>query len=337
MRRHLLGLALLLAPALGIATPLTMPPTGQIVFDEDSDQSFINSLQCQGLSQDADKLYTTSVDVNLTWQLSLTDSSTSTTTTFVPGGKYYLFVTSRLPDTGILSCTTPATGGTAITAQPVVTPLGDSTGLLHVPTDTNPMTTKLAVSRQNIATAFLAIAGTTCAANPTQPTVYLCLEWFTTGSPPTTPQGRALGQMTFDVVGPSTAPVLNAPIPVGDTRLAPSWTGITGETSPSYIAIATSPSGAKLASGVTTNTSATIDHLTNNVAYDVTVRAFDQAGNIGPASSAVSATPLPVDDFWDTYQKAGGRETGGCGTGAAGLLGLLGAAAGLLVARRRKP
>jgi hypothetical protein len=339
MRRHLPGLLLLLAPAAALATPITSPASGQLVFDQDSDTAYINSLQCQGTASDA--FHTVNLDVNVTWQLAVASD-----TTWATGGKYYLFVTNRVADSGTTSCTQTTTA-TEISSQAVLTQSNDTTGLLDVPVDTQLMTTKISVSKQAIANAYLKNLPTsdaaTCTANPAQASdqdVFLCLEWVPVGGSTTTPKGRALGNaMIFDVVGPTDAPALSSSISPGDGRLYPNWTGISSEASATYVAYAVDPTGAHPSrqSDMTSSLSGTITGLTNNVPYDVTVRAFDAAGNVGVPSTAVSGTPLPVDDFWNTYQKAGGQETGGCGTGAAGVLGLLGAAAGLAVARRRKP
>ena len=65
----------------------------------------------------------------------------------------------------------------------------------------------------------------------------------------------------------------------------------------------------------------------------MTVSALSAAGNPSAESNALLGTPIPADDFWDRYSAAGGQEEGGCATGAAGPLALLGLAAAF--ARRR--
>jgi hypothetical protein len=82
-------------------------------------------------------------------------------------------------------------------------------------------------------------------------------------------------------------------------------------------------------------TSGRIDGLTNGVAYNVTVQAFSPGRNPSPASDALTGTPVPVNDFWRLYRNAGGHESGGCATGAAGMLALLTVPLGLRTWRRR--
>jgi hypothetical protein len=77
-----------------------------------------------------------------------------------------------------------------------------------------------------------------------------------------------------------------------------------------------------------------IGGLTNGVTYQVVAYGMNSANNPSPASAAADGTPVPTDDFWNHYKKDGGREQGGCSTGA-GALGLLGALS-LLALRRRK-
>jgi hypothetical protein len=82
-------------------------------------------------------------------------------------------------------------------------------------------------------------------------------------------------------------------------------------------------------------TTARIEELENGTTYDVVVVAITDAGNESPASAAVQGTPVIVNDFWRLYQEQGRPgETGGCQTGRAGGLALLGVAV-LLLRRRR--
>ncbi len=93
-----------------------------------------------------------------------------------------------------------------------------------------------------------------------------------------------------------------------------------------------------------TNVSAQVTGLTNGTSYAVAVAAYDTFGNDGDVSSAVCATPQPVDDFWKKYRQAGGTAGGGfCALevvgGPAGapvmVLGMVGIAIAFVRRRRR--
>jgi hypothetical protein len=83
--------------------------------------------------------------------------------------------------------------------------------------------------------------------------------------------------------------------------------------------------------------------LVNGTSYVIGVAGVDDLGNVGELSELYCATPVPVDDFFETYRSAGGKGGGGFCAFARGSLrdalamlvplGLLGAGA---VARRRR-
>jgi hypothetical protein len=50
-----------------------------------------------------------------------------------------------------------------------------------------------------------------------------------------------------------------------------------------------------------------ISGLDNGTTYAFAISAVDRAGNVGPASDPVCATPEPVDDFFSQYLDAGGQ------------------------------
>jgi len=326
MRRNLLGVVALLVPAMGFAgvTPTT---AGQIILDGSTDPAYINIAQCGGT---ANGIHDDPMNVDLTWKLAFAEGGALT-----PGGTYKLFVTKRSPDsTGeqSLSCEQSTQGSDLVHAA-----VGSDDGTIAVNGDNDPMISSVAVSRHDIAVAHATVNGsaTPCPSPNTLPTtVYLCVEWA--ASVGGTPAGRATAQLTLDLTAPAVAPVLKN-VGVGDTRLYPSWTGIadTGATYKAYADAAGGTSPAK-SSDEAAATSSTITGLTNGVVYNVTVRGFDPAGNPSPASAALQGTPETVSDFWDEYRSRGGKETGGCSSGAAGILALLGAAVAPLVTRRRK-
>lgn len=79
-----------------------------------------------------------------------------------------------------------------------------------------------------------------------------------------------------------------------------------------------------------------LEGLENGVVYAVYVTAYSTADNPSDPIFAGTAAAAEVNDFWETYRAAGGREQGGCGPGAAGPLALLGAVSLLALLRRRK-
>jgi hypothetical protein len=73
-----------------------------------------------------------------------------------------------------------------------------------------------------------------------------------------------------------------------------------------------------------TGDSRRISGLRNGVPYEVRVVGISEAGNESTPSEPLVGTPQLVNDFWEGYRSAGGSEQGGCGTGGAGALALLG-------------
>ncbi len=153
--------------------------------------------------------------------------------------------------------------------------------------------------------------------------------------------GTARTTLTVSTAAPS-APT-NASATPGDQALNVSWSPSQGDPAAEYyIAEARTATGSQTSGAVSAGSgtmSTRIEGLTNGVVYDVFVTAYSTADNPSvPPDFAGTASPEPVNDFWKTYKNAGGREQGGCasGAGAAGALGLLLAAASLVVLRRRK-
>jgi len=79
--------------------------------------------------------------------------------------------------------------------------------------------------------------------------------------------------------------------------------------------------------------SLTVGGLADGQSYDFACNATDQAGNTGPMSSPVSATPILTDGFFGVYLAEGGHERGGCSS-AVGLAPCL--ALTLLLRRHRR-
>jgi uncharacterized protein (TIGR03382 family) len=83
---------------------------------------------------------------------------------------------------------------------------------------------------------------------------------------------------------------------------------------------------------------ARVEDLVNTVVYNVQARALTDAENASDFSPSGVTTGMPqaVNDFWDIYKAEGGRDTGGCGAGTAGPVGLGVLIATLALVRRRK-
>ncbi len=170
--------------------------------------------------------------------------------------------------------------------------------------------------------------------------VYFCVDYTPSSGAAVT--AAVTGNIKVDLARPP-PPVASNPTP-GDSALNVSWaagsgnstTGTAG-TSSSYDVVVTSqanPADTRTKS-VTGTTSTRVDGLTNGVAYDVVIYAFSPGGNQSDASNTVTGTPVEVLDFWRLYRADGGRETGGCATGAGGLAALL-ALVPLALRRRRR-
>jgi hypothetical protein len=175
-------------------------------------------------------------------------------------------------------------------------------------------------------------------------TIALCVKNLS-GSTEVPSGPKAVGSIVLDTRRPKEPTAVSAS--PGDSALDVSWTR--GSTVPvdsgSYTATARACAsvGARPCTGATktcdasvgSTTSCRITGLSNGTEYEVTVVAFSAVLNPSVASAAAYGSPVPVDDFWRHYQNAGGHETGGCGSGGAGLLALLSLLP--LALRRRNP
>jgi hypothetical protein len=186
-------------------------------------------------------------------------------------------------------------------------------------------------------TATAASGSDTCAEGLTR-TIYVCVHFF----PPnqSSPTASATGQLQLDLTRPA-RPTITGVAP-GEGALRVSWNeGTGGAADTTYYKIratATDPAqdGATHTSGKITGESGRIEGLRTGVEYQVTVIAFSSADNESAPSAALPGTPVPVEDFFEYYGDSGGREQGGCSSGPAGALGILGAALALAFKRRRK-
>lgn len=152
--------------------------------------------------------------------------------------------------------------------------------------------------------------------------IYLCVDYLPSSGASTT--GAVTGSVTLDLAKPP-PPVVAQPTP-GDGALNISWTAGVGSadasttgTSSSYDVVVTNhadPADTRTQS-VSSSTSLRVGGLQNGQTYDVTVYAFSPGDNQSDASNVVSGIPVPVADFWRMYRGLGGKEQGGCSTGAA--------------------
>lgn len=192
------------------------------------------------------------------------------------------------------------------------------------------------------AATVLSKAAVACSSATTS--LFLCV--FATGSNASTTTPLATGTLQLDLVAPAAPNLLG--VSPGDGSLKVSWSvgagsadaGTSGSANSYrvYYAPADGSAAEKFAafSGSGT-TSGRVTGLTNGVTYDVTVTALTIGSNESARSSALTGTPIPVEDFWRLYQNAGGREQGGCATGAAGLAALVALAPLVLRRKRRRP
>ena len=301
--RALLLAVVLTAPALAaaqVADGVLQPVAG----DE-----FVNAAQCAG---------TDTTPVELVW-------NTHVNTTFTAGGTYRLFASSKQPATsGTDANFCPETDGTDVSAAQVGTDL-DATA--------QSVTASMEFSPREMVQA----AGYDACDATSEKTIYLCIHWYDTSG---ARNGWAKGTVKLSFEAPA-APV-DVSVTPGDGALNVRWTAGTGGAvdATEYGVVATT-TDARDPAGThefarTNDTSFRGRGLVNGVTYSVVVYAYSKAGNRSEASAAVSGTPQPVSDFWDQYRQSGGGEKGGCASGSAGALALLGTAALLALARRKK-
>jgi MYXO-CTERM domain-containing protein len=308
MKRTLLAAATV-AP-LAVLAAIATAPSGMVVdldnFNAEDTTSYINAAQCADTAP-----------LNLEW--SIVDVNGGLT----GSGEYRIFASNTAPPTADSEgrfanfCDeADITGGTS----PDI-----FAGRVDVATWTSDIQ-RLEVSGKTAAD----LADVTCGDAGESDLVYICAHLYE-GS---TKKGRASGQFTVQVRAPP-APTGVTAGPASETSLRVSWTASSGGVEVDhYVAEATA--GAEVQrSGTTEATNVTISGLTEGTTYSVVVYAFSLGGNQSVASAAFSATPAPVDDFWETYVKAGGTDDGGCASGSAGPLALL-AVGSLVLLRRRK-
>jgi hypothetical protein len=296
-QRRLALLVCLLAPSLAAA---------QITITESNDtDKIINQAECQGGAD------------GLSFQWTFPGFTTGTS-----GASYTLSVS----DTE--NCPAPSTTtGQIVNTKPVGSVAAASASGVFPATGTTGVS------------GLLTLAGMNC--NSTNQLLFFCVTL--SGAAAGT---QVTGSIQLDLLKP--APPTATTADPGDSRLLVHWTqgttGVDGGTpgSPdSYVITAIADNDATdkhvtgRLSGGTATTSGTIEHLKNDVLYNITVEALSPGGNPSGPSNTIQGTPVAVNDFWRVYRNDGGREQGGCAAGAAGMLALLAVPLALRAWRRR--
>ncbi len=304
--RALLLAAALAAPALAgaqVADGVLQPVAG----DE-----LVNAAQCAG---------TDTTPVELVWNTHVN------TLSFTTGGTYRLFASNKQP----------ATTGTDLNFCPEADDTADGVRAGQVGDDIEATSQAVTASMEFSPLEIVRASGYDACDATSEKTIYLCVHWYDASG---VRNGWAKGTVKLSFAAPA-APVDVSATP-GDGALNVRWTAGTGGAvdATEYQVVATTTDPADPAGtheySRTNDNSFRARGLVNGVAYTVVVYAFSKAGNRSDPSAAVTATPQPVADFWDQYRARGGAERGGCASGSAGALALLGTAALLALARRKK-
>ncbi|WP_242370657.1 fibronectin type III domain-containing protein [Anaeromyxobacter sp. SG26] len=303
MRRALL-LAALALPAL-----VRAQTAGTVTFTPDN---LLGSADCDPAS---------TTTVSLSWAV---------TATGVAGGTYRVYASSRAPTStttnAVKLCDTSDVPADSVRAAQI----GDD-----ISATANPQSADFRTAD------FVLATGYSCA-ETTARTIYVCVHFIPSGQ--TDASASATGSMKLDLKAPASP--ANVTVEPGEQGLRVSWDhGTGGAADASYFKIhAVATDATKDArdhwSGKildeTGRLSGRIDGLTNLVEYQVTVIAYSSADNASqPSDPPKLGTPQPVEDFWEYYHSSGGQEQGGCASGPAGALGILGAALALAFRRRK--
>jgi Fibronectin type III domain len=301
MRRALLLGVALLAPAFGARAQTVSP--GQIQFGPDN---VVGKNGCGPSS---------------TEQITLLVNPTLQTGQSVTGGNTFRVLASQTPPT-----TTTSNG----VSLPICASDAGQAGNDITSTGSTPQPITLNTND------LLSAAKVDCAST-SNVTVYVCALYIVGSATVTNPTGSATANLIYSVVKPGT-PVITSVEPA-QSALVVSWNAASDASY--YIvsadAVNTADDPTHHQTGHVTRTSETITGLLNGTLYNVTVVAYSAADVASDPSAPFPGTPTLVDDFWERYQNAQGREQGGCASGPGGLLGIVlaAAAAGLSRLRRR--
>lgn len=302
--------ALLLAAALA-APALAGAQVADGVLQPISGDEFVNAGQCAGSDTSP---------TALVW-------NTHVTALFSQGGTYRLFASNKQP----------GTTGTDANFCPETDDVANGVRAGQVGADFDAISQSVTASKDFSPLEMVRAAGYDACDATSEKTIYLCVHWYDANG---ARNGWAKGSVKLSLTVPA-APT-GVSLTPGDSALNVRWSAGTGGAvdATDYSVVATTtdasdPAGTH-AFGKTNDTTYRASGLVNGVTYSVVVYAYSKAGNQSAASAAVTGTPLPVSDFWDVYRQRGGTEEGGCASGPAGALALLGTAALLALARRKK-
>jgi hypothetical protein len=305
--RRLLAILLAAGPlAAGAQTPT--PLDGEILFDGAA-TPIVNRAACQGTGT-----------IGLTWKAAEKTPGTSFTT-----------------GTGLYSVYAKATDKTD--AFPFCAAVSTDT---PVATFANPTSLTVADPVQVSVSALVAAAGFDC--TTANKTIYVCVLW-TDGTATPAVGAYAKGTVSLQVTAPS-APTV-AKVTAGDKALNVEITPATsGEAAVTFVAKAvavdaTSFPGEHRSSATAIDQKGRITGLVNGRDYYVTAYTYSTNGNESPESlrygvqpDGTPVQPQPVLDAWEYYRGVGGRDSGGCQAGGAGLAAL--ACAAVLMRLRRR-
>ncbi len=313
MRRALL-LAVLAVPALASAQTIT---SGAIQFSKGSGGTDL----VHGPYINADECSSTTALINLSWNTALASGQG-----WPASARYQVYVSNKQHTAP--NCTTQPDTGNGVYAGPVGSTITATAQIQNLVS----YNTNLFVQAENN-------PNLTCTVTADTP-IYVCVQ--ATNANGGAVVGYALGTLTLSTSRPD-APTGVTAIPADDGALEISWTAPTSSTSAyDYVLSATSTADPNTheASDIRA-LSYLMRGLVNDVTYTISVYARSQAGNESLTAGTTTGTPVHVMNFWDVYHGAppdgfGGREKGGCSTGAAGPVALLGLAALVAALRRRK-
>ena len=302
--RAALGFAATLAflvPSLAAAQTITLNPTGidrKVELRPDSQQKYsINRADCL-----ADDVFTFSADIADFTGLALqvwVGSDCATKTQRETGGSCWLVY-----DAGPVQ--TPVS--IAVRAQDIVslhkpgtTPNGPNTGTAEdCDNQTSPAPQNITLSFMFVDTTTNEVAGT-----------------------------GATYETAFDLVGPGAPTEVSAG--VGEERLVVDWNQPDAETITGYrlycvesgagadggadggvcnagaLMPGSTPDESLRCGSVGASSSGTASGLTNGVTYAVAVAGVDVVGNVGTLSEVACGTPAEVDNFYESYRRAGGK------------------------------
>ncbi len=286
-----------------------IPPVGTVLFTEGTSDlihgRWINLAECQSGTATVFLSWNTAVDAGQVF----------------PAGVTYGVYASNAQSTGVL-CFTQG-NGTDVTAGPV------GATLVGQP--------QLVTPQPFPVDAFVTAAGLTCNVTADVP-IHVCVQAY---APDGAPVGCARGTLTLSVASPA-APTNVAVAPM-DGALGISWTA-PSEAPPAYdyrIVASADPAADPYVHSVTTGrvgavVGVSLTGLVNGATYDVEIYSRSQAGNESAPSAVVRGTPVASSGTVPRLPRPRGDGSGGCATGAAAPVALLGVAA-LLARVRRRP